>query len=97
MPWTASAERWPAWPLDGRIVNLDLADPDRLPEGRTSSASPGRTVPLQRVPVTTVPMPSTGKTRSIGRRAAPPRSAPALLRRGLDLLEELLDAGSCHR
>ena len=33
-------------------------------------------MPLQRVPVTTVPMPSTGKTRSMGRRAAPSSERP---------------------
>ena len=50
-----------------------LRTPARAPPGSTVSASPGWISPAHNVPVTTVPMPLSGNTRSTGRRAGPAR------------------------
>ena len=47
----------------------------RAPPGSTTSASPASTFPAHNVPVTTVPIPLSGKTRSTGRRAGPVAAA----------------------
>ena len=73
-------ERRPPGParLDGRAVDLDLADPD----GPVARHEPERACPRpaarpRSVPVTTTPRPLTAKTRSIGEaRAAATAAAP---------------------
>ena len=50
----------------------------RRPEGRTSTSSPTCAIPLQSVPVTTVPAPLMVKLRSTGRRIASCSARPAV-------------------
>ena len=64
--------RLPAWTTSASwSCTCTLRTPARAPPGTTTSPSPALISPDQSVPVTTVPTPLSGNTRSTGRRAGP--------------------------